>query len=246
MQTVGLTDITITYSRPGVKGRKIFGGLVPYGKVWRTGANETTSIAFSDDVIINGMPLVKGTYGLHTIPNENEWILIFNKVVDPSGLNYDEKQDALRVNVKPRASAVKREWMTFEFPQISADSATIVLGWDTLEVPFTVDAHTTSKVMAAASAAVAAAPADDWNTPFRAATFAFDNNLSADATKWLDQSLKRKETMSNVWLKARMQAAAGQKSEAVKTAEHALALKTDKDSKDLADEIARQAEAWKR
>src|SRR5438477_7894501 len=89
-QTVGVTDITITYSRPGVKGRKIFGGLVPYGKVWRTGANETTSIAFSDDVIINGMPLAKGTYGLHTIPNENEWILIFNKVVDPSGLNYDE------------------------------------------------------------------------------------------------------------------------------------------------------------
>ena len=83
MQTVGLTDITITYSRPGVKGRKIFGGLVPYGKVWRTGANETTSIAFSDDVIINGMPLVKGTYGLHTIPNENEWILIFNKVFVP-------------------------------------------------------------------------------------------------------------------------------------------------------------------
>src|SRR5438046_10342214 len=85
-QTVGLTDITITYSRPGVKGSKIFGGLVPYGKVWRTGANETTSIAFSDDVSINGQPLAKGTYGLHTIPNENEWTLIFNKAVEPSGL----------------------------------------------------------------------------------------------------------------------------------------------------------------
>src|SRR5256714_2074633 len=193
MQTVGLTDITITYSRPGVKGRKIFGGLVPYGKVWRTGANETTSIAFSDDVAINGQPLAKGTYGLHTIPNENEWTLIFNKAVEPSGLTYDEKQDALRVNVKPRTSAVKREWLTFEFPEISSDAATIVIGWDTLEVPFTVDAHTTQKVMSSASAAVAAAPADDWNTALRAATFAFDNNRPADAEKWLDQSLKIKE-----------------------------------------------------
>ena len=245
-QTVGLTDITITYSRPGVKGRKIFGGLVPYGKVWRTGANETTSIAFSDDVSINGQPLAKGTYGIHTSPNENEWTLIFSKAVEPSGLTYDEKNDALRVTVKPRASAVKREWMTFEFPQISTDSATIVLGWDMLEVPFTVDAHTTQHVMSSAAVAIAAAPADDFNTALRAATFAFDNGFTSDATKWLDQSLKVKETMSNTWLKARMQAAAGNKAEAVKTAEHALALKTDKDSKDLADEIARTAEGWKK
>src|SRR5689334_20523899 len=82
MQTIGLTDVTITYSRPGVKGRKIFGGLVPYGQVWRTGANEATTIAFSDDVSIDGQPLAKGTYSLYTVPNENEWTIIFNKVPD--------------------------------------------------------------------------------------------------------------------------------------------------------------------
>ena len=246
-QTVGLTDVTITYSRPGVKGRRIFGALVPYGKVWRTGANEATTIAVSDDVSINGKPLAKGTYSMHTIPNEGEWTLIFNKTADQFGsFSYDEKQDALRVNVKPRTSAMKREWMTFDVPELSTDSATFILGWDTVEVPFTVEAHTTQKVMTAASAAVAAANADDWNTPLRAAGFAFDNNLKSDATKWLDQSLKVKETMSNVWLKARMQAAAGQKADAVKTAERALSLKTDKDSKDLADEIARQSEGWKK
>jgi len=246
-QTIGLTDVTIIYSRPGVKGRKIFGGLVPYGKTWRTGANEATIITFSDDVSINGKPLPKGSYSFHTIPGESEWTLIFNKTADQWGsFSYDEKQDAMRLNVKPRTAAAKREWMTFEIPELSTDSATVILGWDNVEVPFTIEAHTTEKVMAAASAAIAAAKPDDFTTPLRAASFAFDNNLTADATKWLDQSLKIKETMSNTWLKARMQAAAGHKAEAVKTAEHALALKTDKDSKDLAEEIARQAEGWKK
>ena len=246
MQTVGLTDVTITYSRPGVKGRKIFGGLVPYGQVWRTGANEATTIAFSDDVTVEGQPLPKGTYSLYTIPNENEWTLIFNKISDQWGTSYDQKQDALRVNVKPRHAIEKHEWMTFEVPEVSTNAATFAIDWDMVEVPFTVDAHTTQKVAAAATAAVAAAKPDDWNTPYRAANFAFDNNLTADAAKWLDQSLKVKETMSNVWLKARMQAAAGNRAEAIKTAEHALALKTDKDSNEVAGEIARQIENWKR
>src|ERR1051326_7049375 len=107
-QRIGLTDVTITYSRPGVKGRRIFGGLVPFGKVWRTGANEATTIAISDDVSINGKPLAKGTYSLHTIPTEGEWTLIFNKTADQWGsYSYDEKQDVLRVNVKPRAPAMR-------------------------------------------------------------------------------------------------------------------------------------------
>lgn len=246
MQTVGLTDVTITYSRPGVKGRKIFGGLVPYGQVWRTGANEATTIAFSDDVDIDGQPLPKGTYSLYTIPNENEWTIIFNKVPDQWGTIYDQKQDALRVTVKPRRAMEKREWLTFDVPEISTNAATFTIDWDMVEIPFTVDAHTTQKVTVAASAAVAAAKPDDWNTPYRAASFAFDNNLTAEATKWLDQSLKIKETMSNVWLKARMEAAAGHRDEAVKTAQHALALKTDKDSAEVAGEIGRQIENWKR
>jgi hypothetical protein len=245
-QTVGLTDITITYSRPGVKGRKIFGGLVPYGKVWRTGANEATTIAFTDDVSIDGHALPKGTYSLHTIPNENEWTLAFNKKADQWGsFSYDEKEDALRVNVKPRAAIEKREWMTFEVPEISTDAATFVIAWDNVEVPFTVNTHTVQKVMADANAAVAAAKPDDAGTPLRAATFAFDNGMNAEATKWLDASLKAKETMSNLWLKARMEAAEGHKAKAIETGEKALSLKTDKDSAELAGEIRKQVDSWK-
>jgi len=126
-QTVGLTDVTITYSRPGVKGRKIWGGLVPYGQVWRTGANEATTISFSDDVTINGKDLPKGSYSLHTIPGADEWTLIFNKVADQWGsYSYDEKQDALRVTAKPRPSLEKHEWLTFDAPELSADQATFV------------------------------------------------------------------------------------------------------------------------
>jgi len=246
-QTVGLTDVTITYSRPGVKGRKIFGGLVPYGQVWRTGANEATTIAFTDDVTINGQPLPKGTYSLHTIPGENEWTLIFNKTADQWGsYSYDQKQDALRINVKPRNAIEKHEWMTFEVPELSTDAATFVLAWDNLEVPFTVNTNTTKKVIADATAAVAAAKPDDFSTPLSAANFAFNSGMTAEAHKWLEQSIKAKETMSNLWLKARMEAAAGKKADAIVTGEKALSLKTDKDSAELASEIRKQVEGWKR
>jgi len=246
-QTVGLTDVTITYSRPGVKGRKIFGGLVPYGQVWRTGANEATTIAFTDDVTINSQPLPKGTYSLHTIPGENEWTLIFNKVADQWGsYSYDQKQDALRLTVKPRPAIEKREWMTFDVPELSTDAATFVLGWDNVEVPFTVNTHTTEKVLAQANAAVAAAKPDDFSTPLSAANFAFNSGMTAEAHKWLDQSIKTKETMSNLWLKARMEAAAGKRADAIVTAEKALSLKTDKDSDELAGEIRKQVDSWKK
>ena len=137
-QTVALTDITITYSRPAVKGRKIFGDLVPYGQVWRTGANDATTITFTDDVTINGKPLPKGSYSLHTIPTANEWTIIFNKTAKQWGsFKYDQAQDALRISVKPVAAPFA-EWMTFEIPQLTADSATIQIHWDKVAVPFSV------------------------------------------------------------------------------------------------------------
>jgi Protein of unknown function (DUF2911) len=104
-QRIGVTDITIKYSRPLVNNRKIWGGLVPYGKVWRTGANTNTTITFSDPVMIEGKPLDKGSYGLHTIPSADEWTIIFSKNSTSWGsFTYDEKEDALRVNVKPKAA----------------------------------------------------------------------------------------------------------------------------------------------
>jgi DUF2911 family protein len=244
-QTIGLTDVTVTYHRPGVKGRQIWGALVPYDKVWRTGANEATTVAFSDDVTINGQPLVKGTYSLHTIPNASEWTVVFNNVSNQWGsFNYDPAKDALRVKVKPEKVPFT-EWLTFDFPNVSTDSGTLMLRWENVGIPLQIGANTTAKVLASARAAVAGAKPDDWRTTYRAASFAFDNGLTGDATRWLDSSLKVNENMTNLWLKARMQAQAGDKAAAVKTAQLALAKMTDKDSTDLAAEIRKQVDAWK-
>ncbi|HEX9161289.1 MAG TPA: DUF2911 domain-containing protein, partial [Thermoanaerobaculia bacterium] len=189
-QTIGTTDMTITYSRPGVKGRPIWGALVPYDKVWRTGANEATQISFSDDVIINGQPLPKGTYSLHTIPGKDMWTLIFNKVAEQWGsFTYDQAKDQLRVNTKPERAPFT-EWLTFDVPQLTADRGTVVLRWENLAVPFTVETGTTQKTLAAAHSAVAAAAPNDWRTPYRAASYAFDNGMINDAQTWLDQASK--------------------------------------------------------
>src|ERR1043166_5046939 len=129
-QRIALTDITVKYHRPLVNGRKIWGGLVPYGKVWRAGANENTTIEFSDPVSIEGKPLAKGIYGLHMIPAENEWTIIFSKNATAWGsFTYNQAEDALRVTVKPRA-ADPEEALAYEVDDITPTSAVIALRWE--------------------------------------------------------------------------------------------------------------------
>ncbi|HEV7572822.1 MAG TPA: DUF2911 domain-containing protein [Thermoanaerobaculia bacterium] len=244
-QTVGLTDITVDYSRPAVKGRAIWGALVPYDQVWRTGANEATQISFSTDVTINGQPLPKGTYSLHTIPGKDSWTIIFNKTAKQWGsFNYKQEDDALRVTAKPE-KATFHELMSIEFPQVTNDNATMAIRWENIRVPFTVGTNTTAKVMADATAAVAAAAPTDFQTPLRAAGFAFDAGNSEQATKWVDQSLKVKQTMSNLYLKARIQAKNGDKAGAIASGESALKLAGPND-KELAGEIQGSINDWKK
>jgi hypothetical protein len=139
MQTVGFTDVRIVYSRPGVKGRTIWGKLVSYDAVWRAGANEATKITFSTDVTIEGKKLKKGSYSLFAIPGKNEWTLIFNKVADQWGaFEYNESEDALRVKVKTE-KAVWQEWLSFTINKISDTSAVIRLEWEKIKVPFKVE-----------------------------------------------------------------------------------------------------------
>ena len=245
MQTIGTTDMTITYSRPGVKGRTVWGALVPYDKIWRTGANEATTISFSDDVSIDGQTLPKGTYSLHTIPGKISWTLIFNKVADQWGsFNYDQTKDQLRVTSTPM-KAPFTEWLTFEVPQLSADRATVVLRWENLAVPFTVETGTISKTMSAARAAVSSAAADDWRTPLRAASFALDNGNLTDAQSWSDQAVKAQENIQTLWLKARLLAKQGKKADAVRTGEMAIAKAGPKDG-ELASEIRNDVDNWKK
>jgi tetratricopeptide (TPR) repeat protein len=142
-QRIGITDITIDYHRPLVKDRKVWNALVPYGKVWRAGANINTTITFSDPVKIEGQPLDKGTYGLHMIPNADEWTIIFSKNATSWGsFTYDQAEDALRVNVKPKAADMHNA-LTYEFDELQPDSAVVELEWEKLAVPFkvSVDVH---------------------------------------------------------------------------------------------------------
>ena len=138
-QRVGLTDIEIVYSRPGIKGRQIYGGLVSFGEVWRTGANNATKVTFSSDVKLNGTDIPAGTYALFTIPGEKEWTIIFSKNSTSWGsFSYEPSEDALRVQTVPVASPF-REWLSYEFIERKPDRATVALEWDELRVPFTIE-----------------------------------------------------------------------------------------------------------
>jgi tetratricopeptide (TPR) repeat protein len=146
-QRVGITDVTINYHRPLVNKREIWGKLVPYGEVWRAGANENTTIRFTDNVTIDGKPLAKGIYGLHMIPGQNEWTVIFSNVHTAWGsFTYKEADDALRVTVKPQAADF-REALTYDFDDLKGDATVATLRWEKLAVPFTVavDVHETVK-----------------------------------------------------------------------------------------------------
>ena len=131
---IGAADVTVSYSSPGVKGRKIFGGLEPYGKVWRAGANEATTVDFSKAVTIEGKALPAGKYGFFVIPTEGAWTVIFNKVPNQWGaFKYNEKQDALRVMVTPRKTAAPTERLAYEVTPTG-----LVLRWDNVELPVAV------------------------------------------------------------------------------------------------------------
>ena len=137
-QRIGITDITVNYSRPLVNKRQVWGKLVPYGQVWRAGANENTVIEFTDPVSIEGKPLAKGVYGLHMIPNENEWTVIFSKAATSWGsFSYKQDEDALRVTVKPQPSEF-HEALTYDFDDVKPDSTLVTLRWEKVAVPFRV------------------------------------------------------------------------------------------------------------
>jgi hypothetical protein len=217
-QTVGVTDVTIRYSRPGVKGRQIWGGLVPYGEVWRTGANENTTIKFNTPVKIEGHELPAGIYGLQTIPTAGDWTVIFSKDANEWGaFSYKQEDDALRIQVTPRP-AEYRERMGFDFEDMTDTQATVVLRWEKLEVPFKIEVDTPKLVMAKLNEAVR------WQTPYQAANYCIQNNTCLDeAGRWLDASLALQQNFSNLRAKAMLLAKQNDIKSAVTYGEKALA-----------------------
>src|ERR1700746_1433061 len=193
-QRVGITDISINYSRPLVNGRPIWGKLVPYGQVWRAGANENTIIEFSDPVTIEGKPLAKGVYGLHMIPGESDWTVIFSKNSSSWGsFSYDEKEDALRVTVKSHPDEM-HEALTYDFDDPKPDAATVIMRWDKVAVPFKVEVNTKEVVGTSLHSQLRGRAQYEWQSWDEAAIYLIDNKINPEeALKDTDRSIQVEE-----------------------------------------------------
>src|SRR5216117_1604172 len=222
-QRIGLTDITITYHRPEVGGREIWGKTVPLGKVWRAGANENTTITLSDDVSIEGKPLVAETYGLHTIPDKDQWTIIFSKNATSWGsFSYDEKEDALRVSVKPHA-AEAFEALTYTFDDVKPESAVATLRWEKLAVPFQIGVDVKAVVLRSIKNQLRNTGGFTWAGFDEAAQWCLDNNYNLEeALKWENTSIQNEDRFENWEAKSRILTAMGKKEDADKALATAL------------------------
>ncbi len=217
-QRIALTDVTIDYHRPLVNGRKIWGALVPYGQVWRAGANENTTFEVTDPVTIEGQALPKGTYGLHMIPTADTWTVIFSKTTTGWGsYSYKQDEDVLRVTVKPRALQDNEEALEYEFEDLKPTSATVTLKWEKLAVPFKI-AVTDQTALANIEAQMKGRGQFTWQSADEAATFCLTHNINLEeGLKWADMSIANEERFDNLSTKVDLLKALHKDDEANKT-----------------------------
>ena len=224
-QRLGVTDIRIDYHRPEVRARKVWGDLVPYGQVWRAGANENTVITFGGPVTVEGQPLAKGAYGLHMLPTDGSWTVIFSKNSTSWGsFTYDEKEDALRVTVRPR-SAEMQEALTYSFDDLHPDSAVVTMRWEKIAVPFQVKVNVNEATVASLHQQLRGLQQYSWVGWNDAATWAIENKTGYDeALKWADSSIQNEERFENLDTKAQLLRATGKTAEADAVQRKALAI----------------------
>ncbi|HET7890963.1 MAG TPA: DUF2911 domain-containing protein [Candidatus Sulfotelmatobacter sp.] len=215
LQRIGITDIRLSYHRPLANGRQIWGKVVPYGQVWRAGANENTTITFSDPVTIEGQPLDKGTYGLHMIPGENQWTVIFSKdSKDWGSFSYKQEDDALRVNVKPQTAEAYNA-LTYDFDDVKPNSTVVTMRWDKVAVPFKVEVNVNDLVTASIHHQLHGLNQYYWEVWDDAAGYLLANKINLDeALKDEDQSIQTEERYDNLMNKSRILEAMGRKQDA--------------------------------
>lgn len=226
-QAVGLSDITIDYSRPGVKNRVIFGDVVPFGKVWRTGANAATKITFGEDVKVEGNAVAAGTYAIYTVPNKDSWEVMLYKDLTLGGnvADYKKENELVRFTVKPKTLTDKVETFTIDVADVTASSANIELNWEKTRVSFNVVSDIDSKIMKSIEANVI----NDNRPYFQAASYYYDNNKDlAKASEWVDKAIaSNPKAFWMVMLKAKIQAKQNDKKGAVASAEKVITLATE-------------------
>lgn len=241
-QRVGLTDIEINYNRPGMKGRTVFGGLVPYGEVWRTGANTATKITFSTEVKLNGTAIPAGTYELFTIPGQSEWTVIIHKNMSQWGAYaYDMKNDVARVTAKPTANANAIETLSLGLAELHSNSATLFISWEKTRVAVKLEVDVVGQLVPQIEAVMASAEAK--KPYFAAAMFYFENDLDLKkAAVWMDAAIvERPNQMWMIYRKGLILAKMGDKAGARAAAQQSLDLvkSDDKSPASLKDEYTR-------
>lgn len=219
-QVIGMSEVTIFYHRPGVRGRTIWGAkgsgaLQPHGEVWRSGANEPTLFTFSDDVTIAGKRLRAGTYRFLTIPGEKEWTVIFNSEVKNWGTVYEASYDTLRTTVIPQKGA-HEEYLSFSFTDLTPVSATVVLAWETVRIPIKLEFNLLPRLQSSVG---------NSGILHAAARFAVDNNMYLkEAGDWIDRSLALDRNFFNLRTKAEILALNGKVPEAIAAGDEAMTI----------------------
>lgn len=224
-QRIGLSDITVTYYSPAVKGRKIFGELVTFGEVWRAGANNNTTISFTDEVTIEGTKIPAGTYGLHMIPTSDEWTIVFSSNATSWGsYYYQQKEDVARVKVKPVAHAFT-EWLNYEFTDRSASSATLALSWENIQVPIKIGVDSKNIVLKHIRQQHRSLEGWTWEGWYEAAKYCYDEKFNYDeALAWASRAeMFKPGDFNTVMLKADLMEVKGDKEGAAKTRTDLLA-----------------------
>jgi len=229
-QTVGVTDLTITYNRPAVNKRKVWGELVPYNDVWRVGANENTTLTITSDVKVNGQPLPAGNYGLHAIPTAGEWTLIFSKEAKAWGsFSYDQKEDALRVKVTPKP-AEHQERLAYTFENPTDNGVEVQLRWEKLMVPFTVEVDTPQVVVAALREDLRGLARFAWQGWNQAAAYCARTGVNLDeAMTWADRSVQMNRNFNNLRTKANLVEKKGDTKLAAQLRDESLKVATEND-----------------
>ncbi len=226
-QTLGITTLKIDYFRPAVRGRAIWGEVVPFDAIWRAGANEATMFTFSDPVKINGKDLPAGSYGFFVIPGKESWTLILNRKAKQWGAyDYKAEEDVLRLDVKPQATS-HREYLQYDLQVVSPTRLRVDLLWEKLAAGFEVDIDVPGLYWKHLEETLAKAPSTDWVPWFQAANYCFQQKVHPEkAMGWVDASLKAQETYRNLELKARLLERAGQTAQALPYLDKAVAAAT--------------------
>jgi Protein of unknown function (DUF2911) len=240
-QFIGVTEVTIDYSSPGVKNRKIWGGVVPYDKVWRAGANAPTKLTFSKDVVIDGKPVAAGSYVFFVIPSQSKWTLILNRDPKNAGVfGYDKANDVLRVEAKPQPIPM-RERLIYTFSNMTDAQGNLDLEWEKVRVSLPIKVHTDEQV----AASIKQLENGGWGQWANAARYELEAKHYDEGLRLVDTSLRIKETWMNTFVKAQLLAAKGNYKEAYPLAQKAKEMGDQDQNFFMKDEVEAALKSWK-